>query len=416
MNPPNSWRSIPLACLSIVVSSLYAAEGLKTLPDSAEAMGKVGARFATLSDPSVVRVNPASMVDLEGTQFNFNFQLWHGETDFVQAGSNLGVSMIDHVKPTGSFYLSHQLSDRLTAGIGVSAPFGIAISWPQQGAFRYATPYEIKLQTVAINPAIGYKFSDKLSVGAGLDIFHSSLRVKQVYPWSAALGFPGLADGNQEIDGSGWGLGAYASMNLALSDRQRLAIIGRLPVAVDFEGYSDFSNVPIPGVASRTEFRSDMEFPASVQVGYGFDLNDKTTIGFDFDWTMNSSHDDLPLNVGANQFLLPNDRQVLDWKDAYSVGTGISTQITEQLVLRGGYLFTESPMNDRFYTPSVPANDRHIFSAGLGYQINERILFDFAYSCVHLESHEVLNNVNPALNGHYDYSWHIFTLGITQKF
>ena len=89
--------------LALVVSgNVFAAEGVKTPPESAEALGKVGGRLATLNDPSVTRTNPASLVDQQGTQFQFNFQVWHGSTDFRQAGTGLTDSMISPWKQTGS--------------------------------------------------------------------------------------------------------------------------------------------------------------------------------------------------------------------------------------------------------------------------------------------------------------------------
>ena len=107
------------------------------------------------------------------------------------------------------------------------------------------------------------------------------------------------------FEGTGWGLGAYFGVNYDINDRHHLALVGRLPVSVDYEGKFEVTNIPAPGIAlPRSDFDSEIEHPGSIAVGYAFDATDKLTIGVDFEWIGNSSHDDIPLSIGANQPLL----------------------------------------------------------------------------------------------------------------
>ncbi len=396
---------------------MEAAEGLRALPDSAEAMGMVGGRIANLSDPSVVRTNPASLTRLEGTTFQFNFQSWYGDTDFTRLDGAQD-SMIVPWKFTGSLYMTHQLSDKATVGLGISAPYGISINWPRQGLFRYVAPYDTVLQTMALNPALGIKLSDRVSLGLGLDIYYSKLKMDQAYRWAGVV--PGSPDGDMTFKGTGTGVGAFMGLNFDIGDNQRLSVTGRLPVTVKYDGYFDISNVPgaVSGVFSqRSEFNSEIEHPGSVGVGYGVDINERLTMGLDFEWTQNSTHDDLPLDIGTNQALLGGVTTLpMNWKDSISAGTGLSYKASDRLTLRAGYLYSESPMNNRTFSPSVPANDRHIFSVGAGCKISEDTTVDFAYSYIAMEESAVRGNQTPAFNGNYKYEWSIFTLSCTKRF
>jgi len=326
-------------------------------------------------------------------------------------------SMIVPWKFTGSSYLTHQLSDKVTAGLGFSAPFGISINWPRQGLFRYSTPYDSVLQTFALNPALGFKITDKISLGLGLDIYYSKLKLDQAFPWAAVV--PGSPDGDMTFKGKGWGLGGYMGLNFDIGEKQRLAITGRLPVTVNYDGYFEVSKIPGPvsGVFSqRSRFQSEIEHPGSIGVGYGIDLCERLTLGLDFEWTQNSTHDDLPLNIGTNQALLGGTTTLpLNWKDSISAGTGISYEASDVLTLRAGYLYSESPMNNRTFSPAVPANDRHIFSVGAGYKIGNSTI-DFAYSYIAMEDSVVRGALNPAYNGNYSYEWSILTLSCTKRF
>jgi long-chain fatty acid transport protein len=393
----------------------FTAEGVKTIPDSAAALGMIGGRFANLSDPSVTRANPASLLDVEGTNFQFNFQAWHGETNFKQAGTGLRDSMILNWKQTGSLYLTHQISDDVTMGLGISAPFGVAINWPRQGVFRYSVPYDTVLQTIAINPAVAFQINDRLSIGLGADIYHSRLKIEQAYRWFG-LPFP---DGDLIVEGTGVGLGGYVGMNFQIDEKQRLSIVGRLPVNVEYDGETTITNIPAPFsplFAPKSNFESDIEHPGSLAVGYGLNLTERTKIGFDFEWIQNSSHDDIPLNIGTNQALLGgNNSQVLSWKDSISTGLGLSHQTTDEITFRAGYLFSESPMNNQFFTPAIPADDRHILSLGLGYQL-EKANIDLGYNSIFLSDRHISNNVNPTVNGDYDFFWHILAISYTRSF
>jgi len=403
-------------CLATALAvSAHAAEGLRTLPDTAEAMGMAGGRLTLLDDASVVRTNPARLPEFADTTLTVSYQAWHGKTDFTGLAGQRD-SMVDPWKHTGSVYLAHPVNDRLTAGLGVSAPFGISIKWPADGAFRFSGAHDALLQTVAINPAMGLKINDDVSLGLGLDIFRSRLRLEQRFPWGPALGLP-LPDGNMVFDGNGWGVGGYAALHFDLGERHHLALVARLPVTVDYDGDFGISNIPAPGLAQRvSDFRSEIEHPGSIGVGYGFDVNEKLSLGFDFEWIENSTHDDVPLNVGVNQPLLAgNDAVPLNWEDSISIGAGAEYEVNESLILRAGYQYADSPMNARTYNPSVPADDRHTFSVGVGYSWGLHSV-DFAYSLVHMGTTTIRGNVNPAFDGVFQHDWDILTISYTRRF
>ncbi len=106
---------------------------------------------------------------------------WHGKTDFE---GNLGQreSMYDPWKHLGSLYIANPINDTMTAGLGITAPFGVSIKWEREGVFKYVGAYNANLQTMALNPALDLKINDDLSIGFGLDIFRSELQLRQKFP------------------------------------------------------------------------------------------------------------------------------------------------------------------------------------------------------------------------------------------
>lgn len=400
--------------LLLVSTSAHAAEGVRALPDSAEAMGLAGGRLILLDDASVARTNPASLTRIGDTMYQVTYQAWHGETDYRRPGG-VTDSMIIPWKHTGSLYIAHPLNDKMTAGLGVSAPFGVSINWPRLGAFRYTGAYDATLQTVAINPSLGLKINDQISIGFGLDIYRSKLRLEQRYPWTVPV--PGSPDGDAIFDGSGWGLGGYIGLNFDFGDRHHIAVVGRLPVSVDYEGRFSVTNVPgVLPFSSHSQFRSEIEHPGNIAVGYGYDVSDKLSVAFDFEWIQNSTHDDVPLNIGTNQAMLGGANALaLNWEDSVSMGFGFEYKACDQWTFRGGYLYSDNPGNQMTYNPSLPTDDRHIISAGVSYTWGLNTI-DFSYTRLLMDASSIQGNVQPAFNGAYDYDWNIFTLTFQRRY
>jgi len=149
---PLSLRLVAALAIPILLAApALRGGGLRTLPDSARTMGMVGGRLATLDDASVVRTNPATLGDLLGTEAQVNIRVLHGKGDFDGAFGGQG-SMIDPWKLLGSVHLPHPVDERLAFGLGISALFGIAVSWEPDGPFRYTGAHEASLRTLALNP------------------------------------------------------------------------------------------------------------------------------------------------------------------------------------------------------------------------------------------------------------------------
>ena len=58
----------------------------------------------------------------------------------------------------------------LSAGIGLTVPFGSLTRWPNDGPFRTATTFST-LPLLDIKPTLAYKVTENLSLGLGADIY-----------------------------------------------------------------------------------------------------------------------------------------------------------------------------------------------------------------------------------------------------
>lgn len=414
------YRYFFLAICGSILTPSYGSETLGTLPDSATALGMSGGRYANLKDPSALHSTPANIADFTRTEAQLNYQLWYGDITFKQAQSGESISMRDPWKMLGSFHFVQPIiPGKLVFGLGVTAPFGLDSQWPKEGPLRYLIPYEATLVTFDINPVIAFKPVENLSIGVGLDIMYSRLELKQFFPWSfLAPGLP-LADGVSHFEGDGWGLGAYAGITWTIAPRHRFSLIGRLPLEIDYEGAFHVSEMPAflegSGFTSRSDFKSNIRFPGSIAAGYGFDVTDRLTIGVDFLWAFNSSHDDVPLDIDNNQALLGRTGLLTDWQDAITIGTGLQYRINDAWTVRAGYMYSEASQKDANYTPSVPSNDRHLITFGVGYQ-GEHHSLNLGYSYSYFPTRTVVGALEPAFDGEYEMGWHVLAASYSYRF
>lgn len=424
----------PVLCSIFVVGlaamTARASETLSVVPDSAQALGIVGGRYANLKDASALRVAPANILQIEKSELLINTAVWHGDIRF---DSNNGQSVKMNqpwVFPASMYFVQPVIEGRLAFGLGVSTPYGMASVYPQNmgtplvaGSLRYALPYSSNLLTVDITPAVAFKVTDNLSMALGLDIMYADLTMKQFYNWSAIPGLGGSPEGDIQMHGTGWGLGAYAGVNWTIAKRHRFALVGRLPVKVSFRGDFKASNMPAAAQGApynfspSSTFNSDMTFPGSISAGYGFDVTDRFTIGFDFKWAQNSSHDDLPLLIGNNQGLLGPGvtSSPFGWRNSIDVGTGMTYRLNENWVVRGGYLWSENSQPASTYSPVVCTNDRSVFSLGVGWKGKTRGV-DATYAYVYNPTRVIGSASQAIFNGNYNHQWQVFSVSFTQRF
>ena len=386
-----------LPCLS------QAAESLSLIPDSAEALGIAGGRFANLQDATTARVAPASMIDIEQATIQFNTGLWRSDIGLESAA---GVSLHNNdpwVYPASLYAVIPLASKNVAFGLGLTTPYGLGSQYSKSSSKRYFVPYESSLRTYSITPSVAFRLSDSISAGLGLDFMYGDLQINQLFPI-----IPGF-DGELRFDAQGWGASGFGSILWKLTPRQRLSLVGRLPLSLEMEG-----DLQVRAFGTTvTDFETNMTFPGSIALGYGIDLTDRLTLGFDFKWSANNSHDDIPLDV--KNVALPQTTLPLNWKNSIDLGMGATYKLSPVWLVRAGYLFSENSMPDSTYTPSIPAYDRHIFSLGLGWRGKSNRI-DATYGFIYNPDRTVTGASNAAFNGSYRHQWHVLSLSFTHLF
>lgn len=422
-----SLRRVLGSIIYIAIISLTSAlaEGFRNPPPGAFGLGRAGGRIAHVQDSSSVTHNPANLVALTNMEVQIAPGLVFMGVDFTSAGGGQTAETENPWKPLPSAYFSMPLNDgNMAVGLGLTSPYGLSVDWDEvgSGAFapggvlRYSSPHFAELMTLNFNPTLSVKITDEVLLGVGVDVMWSRLTLRQLYPW---LIFPGSGgaepDGLLQGQGEGVGFGGNLGLTWKITERQTIALTYRSQMDVDYDGDVDLSNITPTaagfGVTGRSDFSSELSFPNIVSLGYGIQVTDKLRLESDVEWIQFSRFKNLPINAGNNNVVLPPTSQNIpqNWRDTFTLGIAGDYQLSEHWVVRAGYQYYESPVPDSTFSTTIPDANQNVITLGLGYH-NSRHAFEIAYGADFYDKRNITATVNPAFNGEYKVTVHLFSL------
>ena len=133
--------------LLVLMSASVHAQTPRIQGQGVAAAGMGNAFSAQADDPTALHYNPAGMTQLRGVQNQFGTLFVGGTTNFTSpAGVNVTGDRGGSVAwpPPGHIYLIANLKDLgmtslgdLTAGVGVTVPFGSLTRYPDNGPFNF---------------------------------------------------------------------------------------------------------------------------------------------------------------------------------------------------------------------------------------------------------------------------------------
>ena len=405
----NPLLRLSLATAVLAVSSNAFAEGFRDATIGAFDLGRSGGRIAQVDDATAVQNNPANLADVTNTEAQLTPSVIYINVDYKAPGGQ-SASTVHPVKVLPNIFASIPLNDRLTAGLGVTVPYGLGNQWDKSSsAFQLGGPlYNAanfgKLTTININPSVAAKLGEHLQIGVGLDVMWSDLEIRQfVSPY-----LPGV---EAHADGDGVGVGGNLGITWKIDDRQRLALTYRSTMTVDYSGTARLEN--FPGTPS-TSFGSQIKYPNIVQLGYGIALTDKIRLESDVEWVQFSMFKNLGVTTG-NTPIGPLTQNVPEnWRDTFTVGFGGDWKFADHWVLRAGYQFFESPVPDSTLSPTIPDANQNVFTIGLGWHGRHSSL-EAAYGLDFYNDRNITDPANP-IHGKYSFNVHLISLAYNYAF
>ena len=197
MNPKYRAAISVTACLASAgwISSADAA-GFQLFEQSVSGLGTSFASTAAAEDASTVWWNPAGMSYLSGANFTLAGHIVKPTAKFENQGSRTLLPPPSGLPLSGgnggdaggialvpNMYYTHSLTDTLSFGIGVNAPFGLTTEYDDGWVGRYHA-LKSALTVININPSVSWKINDSFSVGGGLNLQYAKAELTSAIDFS----------------------------------------------------------------------------------------------------------------------------------------------------------------------------------------------------------------------------------------
>jgi long-chain fatty acid transport protein len=377
---------------------------------------------------SSVYYNPAGIAGAERTSVVVGSHLLMSSVDFdggssypalggfPVTGGDGGEAGVNTLIP--NVYAVMPVADGIAVGLGLFVPFGLAVDYNEGWVGRYHA-LESSLETININPSVGWQVTDNLSVGAGFSAQYAEATLSSAIDFATPNGAPpGVLDGKGEMNGDDWGYGFDLGLLYTITDSSRVGLSYRSAIKHTLEGRASFdvpalaAGIQALGLFVDTTGSAEVELPASASLGCVQELGDRFALMMDIVWTEWSSFDELRIEYDSNQADSVTDES---WNDTWRVMVGGEYYANADWTLRGGIAFDESPVPDVAHrTPRIPDTDRMWLTAGLGYRASENVAVDFGYAHVFSDDAKInqMSATGDNLVGDYAATADVFSLQV----
>jgi long-chain fatty acid transport protein len=362
-----------------LLSGSALAGGFAVREQSAEGLGSAFAGIAAGTDGlSAMFWNPATISQHNGhgyiSEYNGTLILPYSRAqDGVGAGGNPDSGNIGQKAIVPASYSVYGLTDELTLGLAMSAPFGLGTDADDWTGSPNGT--RSKIFTLNVNPMVAYKPADWITLAVGAEGEYFSAKLKSGRPNGFQL-FDVRAD---DI-----AFGFTAGILLEPTDDLDIGIGFRSSVKHNLEGDGSY----LPALYLNGDMSATIRTPETVTLGIKYHANDQWTFMGGVEWanwsrlkSLDISLDDRPVPLTLTT---PEN-----WKDSWYFSLGTEYAFNDSWTFRGGLAYEKSPVPDSTRTPRLPDNDRYWLSVGAGYKVNEWLTANIGYSHVFVKDGDV---------------------------
>lgn len=340
-------------------SSIAQAAGFAMYEFSARGNALGGAMTARRADPSSIAFNPALVTQLEGTQTLAGVTVVAPQVSVDVNGSTTDAESNMWTIPHA--YATTQINDNLFLGVGTFSRFGLGTEYPSDWAARNDLQ-SVSIKSMSVNPVLGVRHGN-FALGMGIEAMWFEYDQRQ----ATTVGATDI-DGRVRGDATGFGLNGGAWWKA--TDSVALGASFRTPIKQDLEGRATFdkNGAAVPSTwFNSTGAEGSVTLPGEVRFGVAWEPDNRWSVAVDVTRTFWSSYDEL--RIRYNEPVTPVTTESLkttEWRDVWRLGAGVEYRLTDMVDLRAGYVYDCEPVNPDRLDFLVPANDRQLYSLGVG--------------------------------------------------
>ncbi len=411
-------KSLALAIVAAAGTTTAFAGGFSLSEQSVSAMGTANAgRASNAVDASVVFNNPAAMGELKKAQFTQAVAFIDAKTKIKNVGvggpaqAGIGTTNDGNIVPhtfIPSGYFTSGDQGGWAWGIAAYGSYGLKTNNEATFAGRHLGD-KSSVEVITIQPAISYQVNDKVSVGFGPTINKLDAYLSK--------DTTGLAFGQVELEGDDIGYGYNFGVHAKLTAETQVGLVYRSKVKYKIDDGTLTASAGAPGTYSAS---TGITLPESVELSASHKLNAQNTLHAGATWTRWSRFATLNISSSALAPQLANSSETFNWKDSVGYAVGLSHAYNDELTLRAGLAYDNTPVAPADRNVRLPSADRYIVSIGAGYKLTPTQTIDASYSYLQEETAEVRHAAPAGFPTGYSADYRnrasVYGLQFTQQF
>ena len=384
MDRRNTFRLL-VTLISGALALKASANGFRLPDQDAFATARGEAFVATADNPSAIYYNPAGIAQLDGNNLRagvYGIYLYPSYSPTNGAPNSGHTYHIENkLAAVPQFFYTYTPTNWLVScGLGVYAPFGGNLSWPQDTGFR-SVAIDGSLTYLTINPVVAVKLAPNLSIGGGVMVNYANMEMSQ-----GLLRFQSPSTNIFRFTGDGWSVGYNLGALWQPQEQISFGASFRSSATVTLNGQTEVERLPnVPN--TRQSARTDFKFPLTAVVGVSYRPTPRWNIEFDADYTEWSSFGKTTIHqVNPPPTVASDVALTLDWQASWMYELGATRYFDNGWHVSAGFVYNENSVPNAYYSPLAADLDRYFFSTGAGYKgkhFSCDIAYQFGYGPTH---------------------------------
>ncbi len=340
--------------------------------------------MATADNPSAIYHNPAGITQLEGLRslLGANVITFETRVNLDAPGEDFDTKYSPQAVPH-SYYTLTPKNSRISLGLGVYSPFGLALEYPDSAAFRTLAK-KGSIQYTTWNPVVAWKVTDTLSIAAGATINYSRAMLARGVP---GVNFPG---DEFQFKGAGTGYGYNLGLLWQPTPQHSFGLSYFSATDIDYSGHAHLrvpsvkiptpiGVIKTPHVKREEDANAEINYPGTLRAGYSFRPTPDWNIEFDVEWTDWDRLNSVTLHQQrSGELALP-----FNYESSWFYELGVTRKLPAHFSASAGYIYSENSVPNESFNPLVPDSNRHVFSVGIGQTLdryNWYLSYQYAFS------------------------------------
>ena len=337
-------------------------------------------------------------------------------------GTSIKKTGYGHTRPTRvlpNVFAQHKLNDKMTLGLGVYVPFGLATDY-KNGWFgeNHAELSQVSSQT--ISPSLSYQVTDTIALGAAVNIQYIEAKLTGEVEKNG-MTIPGATN---NLRGDDVGVGYTIGATFTPRKDVRLGVSYRSKVKHKLEG--DVKLTGVPGLVTTAtagavsngnkDIFTKITTPEVLLFSGAWDMNKCFTLTGTARWTRWSQFDRLDIYETKTRNLLTGTNE--NWKNTWYYAVGLDYRRNQNWTFRTGIGYDETVIKSPEYrTARIPDGRRVLTSLGLSYKKNNWQI-DAGYMHIFIHGSHAYGTAEGAskMDMKYTSSADLLSFGVQYKF